>query len=277
MIIDVRVRPPFGSFLHGFLYDVALMEPACKVRGLNYPPSAREHDMELFIREMDEAGVDMAVLPIRKGTNGNNEDLVYLIEHYPGRFIGMIGVEACDDEESFKAIDTFILNGPCTGISLEPGMPTSKVQMRANDPRLFELYAECEKNNIPISMTYGGGRANRTYYNPSDINDIAEHFPNLHIILSHGGWPMVVETIQAVSRCPNIYLSADAYIMDYPGMYDYICAANYMLQDKMVFGSAYPGFTMKACVDKYRSVLTPAAFPKVMGDNACRALGILPR
>ena len=53
----------------------------------------------------------------------------------------------------------------------------------------------------------------------------------------------------------NVWLSPDGFMIDHPGSQDYVTAANYRLQDKILFGSLYPGVPLGYAVEKYRSLL----------------------
>lgn len=68
MIIDMRCRPPFGGFLNPVLCDLYITDAIVafsKRFGMVPTVAVMEKNMALFIQEMDEAGVDKAVVPIR--------------------------------------------------------------------------------------------------------------------------------------------------------------------------------------------------------------------
>lgn len=68
MIIDMRCRPPFGGFLDPLLCDLYIADNVQGFSsrfGMTAGKAVGERTMETFIREMDEAGVDKAVVPIR--------------------------------------------------------------------------------------------------------------------------------------------------------------------------------------------------------------------
>src|SRR4051794_18487329 len=94
MIVDFRVRPPFRAFTSTALYKPRNPNPdPVTVGGLlldmPYYRSFAEQSIEAFVEEMDEAGIDMAVVMGRQSAQiygfVPNQDVVGLIEAYPDR------------------------------------------------------------------------------------------------------------------------------------------------------------------------------------------------
>ena len=147
---------------------------------------------------------------------------------------------------------------------------------QADDERAYPVYELCEKENIPLLMTFGGVVAEQNYYNPVFIQHIAQTFPNLKIVLAHGGFPHITGIIQVALQHPNVYLAPDIYMTSYyPGSEIYITAANYMLQEQMIFGSVYPGgLPLKVAVNDVVNRLRPQIAEKIMYHNAAKVLGL---
>ena len=103
MIIDFRVQPPFRSFLDTYFYRPRPRVPD-PLRVTQYElgrvnsPSFDARSAELFVEEMDELGVDVAVIMGQQSgaTWGivDNADIAELSDRYPGRFVGFAGVDA---------------------------------------------------------------------------------------------------------------------------------------------------------------------------------------
>jgi hypothetical protein len=65
MIIDARVRPPYKSFQQVLASAPGVRKPVKRsplISGYERPQSMVQKSLELFIAEMDEAGVDKGVL-----------------------------------------------------------------------------------------------------------------------------------------------------------------------------------------------------------------------
>src|SRR5215469_8781800 len=111
MIIDFRVRPPFGSFTRTHLYgkrDLATDPVGTNGLMMNMPyyRSFEELSMDAFMQEMDEAGIDVAVVVGRTAPppfNGvDNTDVAALVERYPERFVGIGSVDVSDPSAAVR-------------------------------------------------------------------------------------------------------------------------------------------------------------------------------
>ena len=98
MIIDCRLRPPYKSFTNLHIYQPTVCNKTLpRMIDAWDTPSANEHSMELFIKELDEAGISKGVVMARAAANYAhavpNEEIRDLLREYPGRFIGFGGVD----------------------------------------------------------------------------------------------------------------------------------------------------------------------------------------
>lgn len=273
MIIDFRNRPPYASIAGSILYDRGRREKMAPRFGMHLAPSVLDKSMSLWEQELDEAGIDRAVALIRRATGMRNDDLTELIAAYPDKVIGLVGIDPEDGQAALEDIDRYVLQGPAAGIVMELGK--CRMPLMADDERLYPLYEKCQAARVSVTLGFGGFVApNYPYFDPMSIWRLTGDFPQLSVILAHGGWPYVNEICHVAYQRPNLYISPDIYAMNIPGADGYFAAANYLLPDQMIFGSAYPIVSMREAVDYYRSRLSKEALPKVMGLNALRALGI---
>ncbi len=275
-VIDFRMRPPFGTFLHSFLYNVPALEASAAKLDFHVSDAIKQTSMELLIQEMDEANVVKAVVPIRKTTKGDNNDIAKLQAQYPDRFIGLAWIDPLQGALALQDIENFVTEGPCTGITMEPAIDTTPIKWKADDKKIYPVYELCEEKDIPILFTWGGLMSDFNDYNPVSLLHICNDFPNLKIVLAHGCFPWVHAICQVALQYPNLYIAPDIYMFSkYPGAADYYTAANYILQDQFIFGSVYPGLPLKVAVDDYLAHLRPEVAEKVMYKNAAKVLGIL--
>ncbi len=264
--IDWRLRPPFGTFRNAQSY---------KNVSEKHPMSARQFNMDLLIEEMDAAGVAVGVVPVRKG--GDNDDIRKIKEAYPGRFKGLAHIDPWDGAKALEDIDRYVAEGAADGIIIEPGQFFIREPLAADDKMLYPIYEKCEKENILTTITFGGLYcAKLEYYNPIFIDRVACDFPNLKIVLNHGGWPYITEICHVAYQRKNVYLDADYYLMKFnPGWQDYVTAANNLLQDQIIWGSCFPAVHLDVAVNNCLNIgLTPEATEKVLYKNAAKLLGI---
>lgn len=99
--IDWRLRPPFKSFKESYLYNEDLRPTA--------PVAALEFDMDKMIEEMDGAGIEVGVVPMRVGNDNN--DIAELKKLYPGRFAGLAHIDPWDGKKALEDIDLYVGEG----------------------------------------------------------------------------------------------------------------------------------------------------------------------
>jgi len=280
MRIDMRCRPPFGSFLN----DTSLYSPtdgvplgtqwySKEVIDAASPESAIKMNMDLLIQEMDEAGIDKIVAPVRASDGGNNDVCEMLLEQYGNRVVGMAGIEPMDSvEKSLAEIEKHVVKGRFTGVAIEPGF--SPIPMHCDDGQIYPVYEKCQENKIPVLLSFGGKcHKDLANFKPDMLDRVTQDFPDLTIILVHGGFPYVSEVCWLGMFRPNLYIAPDCHLLSAGGS-AYVEAAKYYLKDKILFGSAYPIFPIKRMVEIYEEMFPKELLPRVMGDNAAKALGL---
>lgn len=276
MIIDFRLRPPFGDFLNSAQYNLERNAVMSRRLGMWQAESAKQRSMTLFLEEMDRAGISTAVMPGRVSAvfgNVSCDTMRQLMERWPGRFEGFAGVDLLDYDAAALVIEREVLNGPFAGLNIEP-LFTYSFPLYADDRRIYPLYEMAQAAHIPVMIMSGGfGNAHISYTHPGRIDTVATDFPHLTIVTPHACWPHAMEIIQVALRKPNVHISPDIYSMGLPGSQDYLLAARTFLQDQFLFGSAHPTLPMEGCVDFYKKQgFTPEIWEKITWKNARRIL-----
>lgn len=276
--IDFRVRPPYGSFLKAVPYrDLARTEFVCRQMGLYLPESARKNSVELMIQEMEEAGIQKAVIPARKTTPSygivDNADVQHFIDLDPDRFLGFLGVDPLEGEHALQEIERLAIHGSFSGVVMEAGM--LRRPLYADDKEIEPIYDLCQSAGIPVILMNGANAGpDLSYSNPLPVDHVAAAFPKLKLIISHGGWPWVTEMLHVAWRRPNVYVSPDMYMVNFPGWQDYVTAANYTLRDRFLFGTAYPFVPFQAGIEFFiQCGILESRLEDLLYHNAARLFG----
>lgn len=246
--------------------------------GMTPPPSARAGDMALMLKEMDEGGVRMGVVPGRQANafmgNVPNDDIVSIVGEYPDTFIGVAGVDPTDSAKAIDEITRVVVNGPLKAVGMEPGVLADP--MYAHDKRIYPIYDFCQQHKIPVLVMGGGGNGpDLSHSDPAILDKVCGDFPDLTVVNTHGGYPWVTQICFVAFKRPNLYLCPDMYMFNVPGVSDYVMAGNSFLQDRMVFGSAYPFIGFKDAVDGFCALPFKAeVLPKLLYQNAARLFGL---
>jgi hypothetical protein len=277
MIVDFRLRPPVGGFLDTLMYSAGERRDGfTRTVGFEPSPAAQQQSMELLLQEMDAAGVHKGVVVGRlAGTLGSvpNADVQRIVAEHPGRFIGAASIDPTSRQGACATIDQALRDG-FKLINIEPG--SYPVPMYADDRRLYPIYAHCEDVGVPVIMMVGGTAGpDLSYSDPIRTDRVLADFPQLKVVVAHGGWPWVNEILHIAFRRTNLYLSPDMYFSRMPGWEEYVKAADSFLADRMLYASSFPFCPVKDYKSWFeRLPIKPENLAKVMGGNACRLLGL---
>jgi hypothetical protein len=270
-VIDFRIRPPYKGFLATVMYS----QPERRDRftrqlGLEPSPAALAKSCELLIQEMDAAGIDTGVVVGRNsGFLGSvsNADVMDFIRDYPGRFLAVASVNLADRKKAIREIDEAMASG-FKAVNIEPGAHV--VPMPADDRNLYPIYAHCEDRVVPVILLAGGNAGPDLESSvPTALDRVLADFPNLKIVVAHGGWPWVHQVLHIAFRRPNLYLSTDMYLVNMPGMVDYLKAADGFLADRFIYGSSFPLCPVKGYFDWFNALpIRPENRRRILHGNA---------
>lgn len=298
-IIDFRCRPPIKS--QKLIFDLKLGRLKWENKFNCIPAQAtsesmfnvgKEEGLKLLLKEMDEAGVDFIVFPGRNlskipkavlkesdidSINVTDDMLVELKEKFENRAFGLHGINLDKDiEEITHDIEIAIKEKGLYGAVLETGFYTDEKgePLKLNNKKLYPIYETMRDLNKPLMLMsgiYAGHDIEANTWGPLDR--VMQDFPELKIILGHGGYPRVYDAIALAVKHPNLYLSPDIYCF-FPGGKLYVEAISY-LPDQFIFGSAYPFSPMKEAVDlTFEFDLDEDILRKYFYDNAAKLLEI---
>ncbi|MBN1363366.1 MAG: amidohydrolase family protein [Syntrophaceae bacterium] len=126
-----------------------------------------------------------------------------------------------------------------------------------NDRLLYPLYGMCELIKKPViihgSIHYWRG-AYMWHGQPQYIDEIAVDFPELKIIVSHGGNGFGPSILAVAQRHPNVYLEFSALNPSYMAP-EFLYAANTYLKNKCIFGTDYPLVDFKVAIARWEKIL----------------------
>ena len=232
--------------------------------------------MELLLQEMDHAGVTVGVVIGRNsGRYGSisNSEVAAIVDAYPGRFVGVASIDPAKRSAAREEVQSAVRGG-FRALNIEPG--AYPVPMMVDDRRLYPVYAQCEDADLPVIIMAGGSAGpDLSYTDPVHLDRMAADFPELKIVVSHGGWPWVHQVLHIAFRRPNVYLSPDQYLANMPGMDDYLRAAGGFLADRFLYASSYPFAPVDAYAAWFKTLsIQPEVMDKIMFRNAARLLRI---
>jgi len=240
----------------------------------------KKETAEDIIDSMEEGGVDKAVLQAEWGFGDyrRQNDAVYrMAQKYPDRFPHyFLCINPLEDDDMVKVVEREVKERGFSGLNTQ----TFSSRMKANDKRMYPVYAKCQEMGIPVtfhsSINFSVDRSIE-YSRPIYLDEVACDFPDLIIVANHGGWPWVTEMVAIAWKHPNVYIEIGAVSPRYigkpgTGWEPLMVYGNSLLQDKVLFATDKM-LPPKRCVDELRELpLKEEVKEKWLGGNAARIL-----
>lgn len=193
-----------------------------------------------LLAQMDEADIERSVLfavdaPI---ITASNEFVAEMIAASPDRFIGFASVNPNLNNAPdilYHAIHTLGLKGLKLHPPLQNFMP--------NDRKVWPVYEMASNLAIPVVFHVGttpfGNLVKLKHADPILMDDIANDFPNLKIILTHLGTLWHNESFMITEKHPNVYIDTAAYPYE---ITDILKERLIMRigEEKFIFGTDFP-------------------------------------
>lgn len=274
-IIDFRFRPNTAETMSGIANSAMFKGLCTSIDFSKMKPQA----LDEIVDSLDKQNVVKAVITGRDcestyPSKSNNASVIEFVNKYPNKFIGFAGVDPHKGMAAIAELKDAVGNHGLKGAAIDPYL----AQLYVNDAKYYPVYAKCCELDIPIVITTGPAtlipKAVIDHVSPRFIDFVARDFPELKIIVSHGGYPWVNEMIIVAQRNSNVYIELSEYEF-FPLSEVYIQAVNTIISDKVLFASAHPFVDFKDALNNYASLaLKDEVREKVMFKNAARILGI---
>jgi uncharacterized protein len=258
------------------------------------------HDPHKLIAHMDECGIEkMALINyITPEVVGFTEEVnvfsANMARPYPERLIPFGGVDPRRHKDVSAHMD-YLLGDPSTGsgqrlqlrgIKIHPPHQFFRANAYLNDAPstgsglrgLATVYEKCIEHGVPVMFHTGTSifpRARNKYGDPMDLDDVIVDFPELKVILAHGGRPLWMDTaLFLLRRSKNVFLDISSVppknLLNYFPWLERVA-------DQAMFGSDWPGPMVmdlaKNVEDFYALPLSEETKRKILRETAERLFG----
>jgi hypothetical protein len=174
---------------------------------------------------------------------------------------------------------------PRAAARLPAGVLEGPAEPRDVPRHYYPFYEKCVELGVPVSIH---ASANWTTCRPSDLGHphhfdvVACDFPELKLILSHGGYPWVLEACLLAWKHPNVYLELAAHRPKYftapgAGWEPLLRYGQTTIQDKILFGSGafLIGRSQAELLAEFRALpIKSEVMEKWLWRNAAALMGI---
>lgn len=245
---------------------------------------------ELFVEYLNAQNVSVAgiinyVSPILGYTHATNDWAASFRNAAPDRILAFGGFDPRLTDTPEETIDHAVDGLDLAGIKLHPPHQGINVNDYRDDPDtrnlsgLARLYEKCAGANIPVMVHTGTSifnGARSRYADPMPIDDVAVDYPDLDIIMAHGGRPLYTdEAWFLLRRHENVYLDISSFPPE--NLLTYFPDIE-QVTDRVLFGSDWPG-PMVPDISTNAATLRGLDLPKdvldgILRDNAARLFSL---
>ena len=224
---------------------------------------------------LDDAGISRAVFcGYDAGSVGRrmlaNEYVAKLQERYPDRFIVLAGVNPHKGLSAVREFEYAVKELGLKGLRIAP----FELEIYPTDRRMYLLYEKCVELDVPCfshcSVNFVPS-CKMEYGHPRYLDEVASDFPELKIIISHGGNGFGPPILAVAQRHPNVYLEFSALRPKYMAP-EFIQAANTYLKKKCIFGTDYPLIEFQKQIDLWKYALREENWKYFFRENILNAL-----
>ncbi len=214
-------------------------------------------------------------------TEAANDFSAGMARPFPERLIPFGGIDPRRVTSVPDEMDRLLGDLRLRGIKIHPPHQLFRANAYLHQPELrglVEVYAKCVEYGVPVMFHTGTSifpRARNKYGDPLDLDDVIVDFPELKIIMAHGGRPLWMETaLFLLRRSRNVTLDISSVpprnLLSYFPWLERVA-------DQVIFGSDWPGPMImdlgRNVEDFYALPLAEETKRKILRDNAQAIFG----
>lgn len=264
--IDVWAQQPNQTFLSQPFFDSLK-----KWTGNDFT----DVPLEWLQNAMSAAGVSHALLAAWYSPQGpliSNEEVLDLVQRFPGQFSGLAFVDLRDPVAGVKTLRHYVQDHGFKGLRIVQWV----WEMPCTHPLCCPLLGTCVDLDVPVCLQVGhtGPLRSSESGRPAHIERIALDFPDLKIVCGHIGYPWTTEMIAVATKFEHVYIDTSAYVPKRysPELVAYMKAHG---KRKVMFGKNYPMISPETCMAQLELLgLDEEVAGLFLHDNAARVFGL---
>jgi uncharacterized protein len=247
-----------------------LLNPKLLGSDRNWGTIKKALDPEFLIETLEEANVEKAFIISTVSQVGGfpfrvNDFIADYCAKYPDRLTPIGSLDPRQTENAEKDLHHLVSNLAVRGIKIHP----CHQHFYANEYKtnglhsLETIYSVAQERKLPVMIHTGTSvfpNARNIFGDPIYVDDVALDFPDLNIILAHGGRPLWTEkAFFLVRRHKNVYMDISGIppkrLLDYFPRLEQVA-------EKTMFGSDWPDPSVKSIkenIDSFASLPISAA------------------
>ena len=197
------------------------------------------------------------------------------MKKHPGRFLASLPVDGNEGMQAVEKIKQAVAEYDLRAVTTFPCgvMP----QIPIDHKRWYPVYTKCAELKLPVFIATGvpGPRVPMKAQHVELLDEVCYDFPELNIVMRHGGEPWTDLAVKLMLKWPNLYYSTSGFApKHYPrAIIDY---ANTRGADKIIYAGYFPfGIELDRTFSELENLpLKAEVWPKFLRHNAARLLGL---
>jgi predicted TIM-barrel fold metal-dependent hydrolase len=142
-----------------------------------------------------------------------------------------------------------------------------------NSREYYPVYAKCVELDLAafVNVGFPGPRVPAWIQDPIHLDDVCWFFPDLRVVMRHGGEPWVDTCIKMLLRWPNLYYATTAFAPRYypRNIIDFV---NGRGRDKVLYAGYWPTLSYERIFRELAALpIKDDIWPGFLRDNAERA------
>ena len=229
-----------------------------------------------FAQMLRDSGVDHGIIlaeyaPLTTGY-ATHEDVAKFCEGHK-ELIPFCTINPFIDSDPVALLKDLCTNMGFKGLKLYP----TYNHFYPNEAKMYPIYAAAQDLGIPVLFHTGSSvfkNSRMKYGNPILYDDVAVDFPDLKIVMAHGGrGPWYEEAMTMVRLHKNVYVDLTGLpVRKLPQYFPDLDRFSH----KFVFGTDWPQVVIKDSIEKYSHIgLSEESKKRILGENAAKLLNLI--
>lgn len=220
-----------------------------------------------LIEHLNSCNIGAAVVSIME--SGHAEWVAQAHEEYPAKILPAMIVDPTKGIDEIRRVRQYAEEFGVRCLRIPPFRYT----LPPTDRVYWPFYVLAIEMNMAVSMNAGmpGPRRPGWVQNPIHYDEVAFHFPELRLVMTHCGQPWTEEVISTITHWDNVYMSCTAVAPKY-WPENFVHFINTRGREKMMFGTEFPTIDWQRGREEVDGLsLRDNVAPLFFSENAKRA------
>jgi uncharacterized protein len=232
----------------------------------------RSRDTAAVVEELDRFGIGCAQVPVAME---DADEILPILAAHQGRFVATVRMDPHEGMDAIRTLRRLVQQyGIVRSCSITPALLYPPIAPDSKE--YYPVYATCVELDLPVYVNVGipGPRVPSSYQHPMALDEPLWFFPDLKVVMRHGGQPWANVCVELMLKWPNLYYATSAFAPRHlpRAIVDY---ANTRGADKIIYAGYWPTLSFEDIFDQLDGMqLRPHVWPKFLAGNASKVFRI---